>query len=111
MPRGMHGQMMSSMMDPRSRFFMALSNDQRLKILMLLKESEKSLTDLANELEIDVSVVSRHLMMLRSLGIVSARREGVYVFFNIADNRVFDLITLANQIIRDWFDKNQQMFQ
>lgn len=110
MPRGMHGRMMGSMMDPRSRFFMALSNDQRLKILMLLKESEKSLTDLANELEIDVSVVSRHLMMLRSLGIVSARREGVYVFFNIADKRVFDLITLANQIIRDWFDKNQQMF-
>lgn len=113
MPRGRHGRgrMMGPMMDPRSRFFMALSNDQRLKIIQLLKDGEKNQSDLANDLDIDVSVISRHLMMLRSLGIVAARREGTFVYFSIADKRIFDLIVLANQIISDWFDKNKQMFE
>ncbi len=109
--RGMGGRMMGPMMDPRSRFFMALSSDQRLRIIELLKSGEKSLSDFTKELEIDISVVSRHLMMLRGLGIVSARREGVFVYFNIADKRIFDVITLSNQIISDWFKQNQQMFQ
>lgn len=108
---GMGGRMMGPMMDPRSRFFMALSNDQRLKIIGMLKDGEKSLSDFVKEIDIDISVVSRHLMMLRSLGIVSARREGLYVYFNIADKRVFDIIALSNQIISDWFKQNQQMFQ
>lgn len=107
----MGGRMMGPMMDPRSRFFMALSSDQRLRIIELLKSGEKSLSDFTKELEIDISVVSRHLMMLRGLGIVSARREGVFVYFNIADKRIFDVITLSNQIISDWFKQNQQMFQ
>lgn len=111
MMRGMHGRMMGSMMDPRSRFFMALSSDQRLRIIEMLKDGEKTLADFTRDLQIDISVVSRHLMMLRSLGIVSARREGVYVYFNIADKRVFDVIALSNQIISDWFKRNQQIFE
>lgn len=114
MPRGMHrmgGRMMGSMMDPRSRFFMALSSDQRLRIIEMLKSGEKTLADFTRDLQIDVSVVSRHLMMLRGFGIVSARREGVYVYFNIADKRIFDVISLSNQIISDWFKQNQQMFR
>ena len=116
MPRGMRGmggpmRMMGAMMDPRSRFFMALSSDQRLRIIEMLKNGEKTLSDFTKELEIDISVVSRHLMMLRGLGIVSARREGVSVYFNIADKRIFDVIAMSNQIISDWFKQNQQIFQ
>jgi DNA-binding transcriptional ArsR family regulator len=107
---GMGGRMMGSMMDPRSRFFMALSSDQRLRIIEMLKAGEKNLSDFVKELEIDVSVVSRHLMMLRGLGIVSARREGVFIYFTIADKRIFDLLAVSNQIISDWFRQNQQIF-
>ncbi len=109
--RGMGGRMMGSMMDPRSRFFMALASDQRVRILELLKGGEKTLSDFTKALEIDVSVVSRHLMLLRGVGIVSARREGIFVYFNIADKRVFDLMALSNQIMSDWFKQNQQMFE
>jgi|YelNatPaOPRAMG01_1025707.scaffolds.fasta_scaffold53229_2 DNA-binding transcriptional ArsR family regulator len=111
MMKGMGGRMMGPMMDPRSRFFMALSSDQRLRIIEMLKSGEKTLADFTKDLQIDVSVVSRHLMMLRGFGIVSARREGVYVYFNIADKRIFDIIALSNEIISDWFRQNQQMFK
>jgi len=114
MPRGMKrmgGRIAGAMADPRSRFFMALSCDQRLKLIELMKEGEKTLSELTETLGVDVSVVSRHLMMLRDLGIVSARREGVYLYFSIADTRIFDIITLSSQIISDWYSHHQKFFR
>lgn len=114
MPRGigmgMGGKMMGPTWDPRSRLFMALASDQRLKILELLREGEKSSPDLIGALGLDASVVSRHLMMLRNLGLVQARKEGVTMYFSIADERVFQLIELATQIIKDWLDQHRQFF-
>ncbi len=108
--RAMGRSMTAPAMDPRSRFFLALSSDQRLKLIELLKEKEKNLSELTKELNIDVSVVSRHLMMLRNLGIVSTKKDKGYLYFFIADNRIFDLILLTNQIVSDWFKHNQKMF-
>ncbi len=103
--------MAGPMGDPRSRFFMALSCDQRLKLIELMKGGERSLSELTEELGVDVSVVSRHLMILRDLGIVSARREGVYLYFSIADRRIFDIVTLSSQIISDWYSHHQKFFR
>ncbi len=114
MPRGMgkgpRGRMMGPMADPRSRFFMALASDQRLKILELLKDGEKSSAEIIQALGLDPSVVSRHLMMLRNIGLVAARKEGIVLYFSIADDRVLQLIDLATQIIKDWFDQHWQFF-
>jgi len=105
MPKG--GKMMGPMMDPRSRFFMALASDQRLKILELLKDGEKGTSEIIESLGLDSSVVSRHLMLLRNFGLVNARKEGVNLFYTLADKRVLDIIEIATQIIKDWFKKHQ----
>jgi len=116
MPRGMRmgpgmgGRMMGALWDPRSRLFMALASDQRLKILELLQQGEKSSADIIEALNLDPSVVSRHLMMLRNLGLVQARKEGVSMYFSIADERVLQLIELATQIIKEWLDQHRQFF-
>ncbi|HFE63826.1 MAG TPA: ArsR family transcriptional regulator [Caldithrix sp.] len=112
MPRGMKmgmgGRIMGPMMDPRSRFFMALASDQRLKILELLKEGEKSSREIIDAIGLDPSVISRHLMMMRNAGLVSARKEGVALYFSLADERVLQIIEIATQITRDWFNRFQQ---
>jgi len=110
MKRGMGGRMMGPMMDPRSRFFMALASDQRIKILELLKEAEKNSFDIIKALGLDASVVSRHLMMLRNVGIVSARKEGATLYFSIADDRVYQIVELSTQVVRDWLDQNRMFF-
>ncbi|MCD6116222.1 winged helix-turn-helix transcriptional regulator [bacterium] len=107
---GMGGPMMCLMADPRSRFFMALASGQRIKILELLKEGEKSSADIIHVLELDASVVSRHLMMLRNVGLVSARKEGVTLYFSIADIRVFQILDLTTESLRDWFEQRQSFF-
>ncbi len=112
MPKGMRmgDRMMGGMSDPRSRFFMALASDQRLRILTLLKDGPKNSQEIIAELNLDASVISRHLMMLRNVGLVSAYKEGVTMFFKIDDERVFQLIDLASDITKDWLQKMQSAF-
>jgi len=117
MPHGMKknkgrmgGSMMCLMADPRSRFFMTLASGQRIRILELLKDGEKSSADIIQVLDLDASVVSRHLMMLRNVGMVSARKEGVTLYFSIADTRVFQILDLAAEALKDWFEKRQSFF-
>ena len=112
MPRGMKmgAKMMGPMTDPRSRFFMALASDQRLRILELLKSGEKNSQEIISELLLDPSVVSRHMMMLRNIGLVEAYKQGVTMYFRIADARVFEIIETATNITRDWLNKFQDFF-
>jgi DNA-binding transcriptional ArsR family regulator len=58
-------------------FFGALCDPNRLLLLWrLLTNGAASLTALASEMTVDISVVSRHLRTLRDAEIVSATREG-----------------------------------
>jgi len=110
MQMGMGRKMMGPMMDPRSRFFMALANDHRLKIIELLKDGEKSSAQLIEALGLYASIVSRHLTMLRNVGIVAARKEGVSLYFRLADERVLTLVDLSGDIIKNWYDQNRELF-
>ncbi|NOY78408.1 MAG: winged helix-turn-helix transcriptional regulator [Calditrichaeota bacterium] len=99
------------MSDPRSRFFMALACDQRLKILELLREKERCSCELVPLLKLDPSVVSRHLSLLREAGMIEGRKEGINIYYAITDKRVFDLLDISKQIIQDWFEKRRKLFE
>ena len=59
--------------DALLKFFKALSNESRLKIVGLLANGAMSVTELAAELKIKEPTVSHHLSTLRELGIVRAQ--------------------------------------
>jgi len=64
--------------------FKTLSEPVRLRIIyLLLKEGELCVCDLVETLALSQSVVSRHLAYLRNNGLVSTRREGVWVYYRI----------------------------
>ncbi len=106
----MGGRMMGPMADPRSRFFMALASNQRLRILNLLKDGAKNSQEIIAALGLDPSVVSRHLMMLRNVGLVSAFKEDATLLFKIEDARVFQIIDLATAVTKEWLQKIQDSF-
>jgi ArsR family transcriptional regulator len=107
MPKGkkMRRLIMGPMSDLRSRLFMALASDQRLRILLFLKDGPKNSQQIINEIGLDPSVISRHLMLLRNVGLVSAYKEGVLMFFKVDDERVFQIIDLATGITKDWLEQ------
>lgn len=67
----------------------------RLRLLRALIEGEKSVGALATETAGTQANVSRHLQTLAEAGLVSRRKEGLQVFYSIADPSIFELCELV----------------
>ena len=81
-----------------SEFLKALSHETRLLLLCLLSEKEHSVTDLENTLSLRQPTVSQQLARLRLDGLVTTRREGKTVYYNIADDDIKRVIALLYEI-------------
>lgn len=60
----------------------------RLRLLSALEGRELSVSELQLETGIDQATVSRQLAVMRARRVVAARRDGVNVFYSIAEPRV-----------------------
>jgi len=79
-----------------ARLFKLVGNDTRLRLLHVLeRESDLCVGDLAEQIEMAPQAVSNQLQRLVDRGIVAARRDGVRVFYRIADPCVIGLMDLA----------------
>jgi ArsR family transcriptional regulator, arsenate/arsenite/antimonite-responsive transcriptional repressor len=74
-------------MDRLAQYFKALSEEVRLRIIMLLTHGELCVCDIMEILEQPQSKVSRHLSYLRSSGIITARRVGVWMHYALSEER------------------------
>jgi DNA-binding transcriptional ArsR family regulator len=63
--------------------FKALGNATRVRIVSALAEGEHCVADLTSLVQLDISTVSNHLSVLRSVGIVCAERRGTQVFYTL----------------------------
>ena len=70
-----------------SDLFSVLSDSTRIKILSAVCISEMCVSDLSEILDINQTTVSHQLKILRSTGIVNARRDGKTIYYSLA-NRI-----------------------
>ncbi len=74
-----------------ARLGKALASPQRLELLDLLAQGERTVEELAQEAALSVANASQHLHVLRDARLVEARKEGLYVYYRLADRAVFAL--------------------
>lgn len=65
-----------------------LGHPERLKIVEVLETGECTVSDIQSELDLPQAIVSQHLAKLRALGIVSAQRDGVHVYYRVMEPKV-----------------------
>jgi len=71
--------------------FRALGEPMRLRILEALRRGERTVGDLVEATEASQANVSKHLAVLHREGFVSRRREGLNVWYAVADPAVYAL--------------------
>ncbi len=81
-----------------SQFLKALSHETRLLLLCLLSEGERSVTDLETILELRQPAVSQQLARLRLDGLVTRRRDGKVIYYNIANDDIRRAIEVVNEV-------------
>ena len=74
-------------LEPLVALFRLLSDKTRLNILTLLASGERNVTSLCNELRLPQPTVSHHLGLLRMSNLITNRRDGKQVFYEL-DGRV-----------------------
>lgn len=84
-----------------AEFFKALGHPLRIRIIDALREGEVTVTDLTDRLGVEQSTVSQQLAVLRKSNIVVGRKEGLNVYYSVADRTMFKLLEAARQIFNN----------
>ncbi len=89
-------------------YFQALSEPTRLQILNLLRQSERSVGELARLCGYSSANISRHLALLTQHGLVKRESRGNSAIYSIADASVYALCDLVCGNIARQFERTAQ---
>jgi DNA-binding transcriptional ArsR family regulator len=68
----------------RAEIFKSLGHPARLAMVVALGEGERCVRELRELVELDMSTVSKHLTVLKSVGLVEADKRGKQVFYSLS---------------------------
>src|SRR3990170_1113258 len=79
-----------------------LANPIRLEILSLLRDGKKSVTEIAVFTGVRQATVSQHLAVLRQRGVVSTKREGVNIYYDVANPKITKACDLMREVMFEY---------
>lgn len=78
-----------------------LADPKRLLILNALRDGERSVTDLVDDLDIPQANVSQHLAVLRDRGLVRGRRDGQWVYYSLTSTKIVEAMDLLREVMSE----------
>lgn len=78
-----------------------LSSPKRIEIITALKGGERTVSDLVDILETPKANVSQHLAVMRLKGILKSRRDGVNIYYCIANPKVVQACALMKEVLAE----------
>ena len=91
----------------KAHFTHGLSNKVRLMILELLKSKGMTVNEIVKQSQISQSSISQHLSCLKGCGLVNSRQEGKYVYYQIKNNQILELLKLIDSVVENTEDDIQ----
>jgi len=88
-----------------AEIFKALSNPLRLAMLEKLEEKPWCVCALAEELDVDKSIVSKYLSQLKSVGLIEDTRKGTLVEYRLIAPCILQLASCAQETIQEKWKK------
>jgi DNA-binding transcriptional ArsR family regulator len=76
----------------------ALGNPHRLEMLELLAQGERPVESLATEIGLSLANASQHLQTLRQAALVDTRKEGLFVYYRLADPEVYEAYSAIRRV-------------
>ncbi len=85
----------------KAKLFRGFGDPSRLSILDVLRQGPLTVSEIVEATGLSQSNVSNHLGCLRDCGLVAAEQQGRYVTYQLSDDRVGELIGLAEALVAD----------
>jgi rhodanese-related sulfurtransferase/DNA-binding transcriptional ArsR family regulator len=87
----------------------ALSNANRLALLELVAQGARSVEQLAKVSGLSVANASQHLQELRQAGLVTARKEGLRVYYELSGDDIIELLDIIRRVAEDRIAEVQKL--
>jgi len=85
----------------QAKLFRGFGDPSRLGILDALRNGPLTVSEIVEAIGLSQPNVSNHLACLRDCGLVVAEQEGRYVTYHLSDDRVGELLALAESLLAD----------
>ncbi|GAB6138088.1 ArsR/SmtB family transcription factor [Halanaerobaculum tunisiense] len=92
----------------KSELFKALAHPTRIRILELLKEGERCVCTIYEELEQSQPNISQHLSKLKNANLVESRKDGLQVYYKLKGEGILEILQLAKNIIVKQIDETRE---
>lgn len=85
----------------KAELFKTLAHPARIRILELLAERDRSVSELLPEIGLESSHLSQQLGVLRRAGVVAGTKRGNLVIYTLATPDVAELLKVARKVLSD----------
>ncbi|MEM5014530.1 metalloregulator ArsR/SmtB family transcription factor [Niallia taxi] len=93
--------MQNNNLDMKVKLIHGFSNKTRIQILECLKNEEKTVSQIVDEIKGNQSNISQHLACLKGCGIIVGRNEGKYCFYSLRNQHIRDLLDKFDVVLND----------
>ena len=94
----MNPEVMRASSAQAARVMQLLSHPDRVLILCLLSQGEFAVGEIEQRLELHQPMLSQHLNRLREQKLVTTRREGKYIYYQLADEKTEQIMQLLYKL-------------
>ncbi len=94
----------------KAEFFKTLGHPARIRVLEILREGERPVSELILETGLEASHLSQQLGIMRRANLIQARKVGSSVIYSVNDPQIFDLLEIAKRILRHSLTETQDLF-
>lgn len=85
----------------QARTFKAMSDENRLRILDLLREREYNASELLEEMDFGQSTLSHHMKILLNAEVVQARKNGKWIYYSIRKDTYQAMVEWMNTYLTE----------
>jgi DNA-binding transcriptional ArsR family regulator len=89
--------------------FRALSEPMRLRLMMALQDGERTVTELVDDHETSQANISKHLQVLTTAGLLKRRKQGLNVYYAIADPSIFNMCEMVCGSLKKHLDAQSRL--
>ena len=85
----------------------SLSDENRLRILLCVRDRKKSVSSIVEELDLSQPLVSHHLKELKRTLLVTVERSGPFIYYEIADHRIIHILKELDELATDLLSRRK----
>jgi ArsR family transcriptional regulator len=97
--------------DMQAELCLAMGHSVRLQIVHLLRDEPKRVSSIAEELNISQATISRHLAVLRNVGILSTQRQGTDIIYQIVNPKITDICEAMRTVLAERESQRSEILQ